>query len=104
MKDPFAGGRIGLDTRRVKDFGGEVATEEAPSGAIRGGGDVLLVAVEDLTSGGSGWSIGKDGTILDQGLVGQKAVGDEDCEAGTYVERDDGTVLGVKVAEDGLQL
>ena len=65
VKDPFAGSRVGLDSRRVEDFGSEVAAEETPGGAIGRGGDVVLVAVDDLIGGEGDGAIGEDGAGLD---------------------------------------
>lgn len=71
MQDPSAGARIGLDPRRVEDFGGQVAAEETPFGAIGGGTDVMLVT-GDYLIGEEGWrAVGEDGAVLYQSFVGK---------------------------------
>lgn len=103
FQGPFAGTRIGLDPRRVEDFGCEVAAEEAPGGAVDGGVDVVLITAENLIGGEGWWAVGKDGTVLDQGLVGKGTIPNEDSWAAADMEGDDGTVLVMEVSEDGLE-
>ncbi|GMN44138.1 hypothetical protein TIFTF001_013336 [Ficus carica] len=104
LEDPAAGAGEGLDAGRVEDLGGEVAAEETPGGAVGGGADVVLVAGGDAVGGEGGGTGGEDGAVLDQGLVGERVVGDENGGAVEDAEGDDGAVLGVEVAKDGLHL
>lgn len=69
---------VGLDARRVEDFGSEVAAENTPGGAVGGRADVVLIAAYDSTSGESGRTVGEECAVMDQGLVGQGVIGDED--------------------------
>ena len=85
----------------MEDFRSEVATEEAPRCPVLGGAYGMLVAVDDFNGRESGWAVGVDGTVLDQGLVGENLVSDEDGKViGTDMESDDRTVLGMEVVED----
>lgn len=61
MQDPLAEARKGGEARGVEHVGGEVAAEDAPRGAVRGGADVKLLM------GGEGFvgAVGEDGTVLD---------------------------------------
>ena len=88
----------------MKDLRDEIAAKEAPRGAVEGGVDVVLVARDELADEGGGWAVGKDGTVLDEGLVGQGVVGDEDEGPEADAEGDDGSVLGMVFAENGLHL
>ncbi|KAM2730669.1 hypothetical protein FF1_001998 [Malus domestica] len=65
IENPFAGVAVGFDAGRVKDFGGEVAAEEAPSGAVDGGADVVLVAGDVLVGGQGRGAVGEHGAVLD---------------------------------------
>lgn len=77
-EDPLATGGEKTDLGGVEYLGGEVAAEEAPKGAVAGGGDVVLVAVEEAC-GGEGWgAIGEGGAVLDEGFVDEGTAGDED--------------------------
>lgn len=100
FKNPFAGVLVGFHTRGVEDLCGEITAEEPPRCAVRSGADVMLVAADDFVCGKRAWSVSKDGAVLDQGLVGQRAIGDKDSRARADIERDDGAKLGVKVSED----
>lgn len=64
----------------------------------------MLIAGDNLTGGEGWWAVGKDGAVLDQGLVGKETTADKDGRSGPDMEGDDGPVLGMEVAEDGLEL
>lgn len=85
----------------MEDLGSEVSAEEAPGGAVRGGADAMLVAVEDFGCGKSLWAVGGDSAVLDKGSVGQGVACDEYGGARADSESDDGTVLDFQVLEDG---
>lgn len=103
LKDPGAAVGIELDAGGVEDLGDEVAAEQAPEGAVGGAGDDV-VAAEETEGGESGEAVGEGGSMLDEGSVGEGAVGDEDGGAGAYAEGDNWAILTVKLPEDGLHL
>ena len=88
----------------VEHLGGEVSAEDTPRGAVGGGADIALVAGEDFGGGESLGAVGEDGTILDEGLVGEGAVGDEYGSLRSDADGDDGAELGVEVSENRLEL
>jgi len=49
----------------VEHLRGEIAAEGAPRGAVGGGADAVLVAVEDFTGGEAFGAVGEKGTVLD---------------------------------------
>ena len=51
IQNPLASFSVGTDTGRMKDFGSEIAAEEAPEWAVRSAVDVVLVARDDLGHG-----------------------------------------------------
>lgn len=103
-KDPLAGRGEELDAGAMESLGHEVATEQAPKGAVRSRGDVVLVAAEETGSRERSGAVGEGGAVLDEGLVGEAAVGDEDGGAGADAEGDNGAIAGVEVAEEGLDV
>ena len=103
MDDPLADFGEGLDTGGVEHLGGEVAAEGAPRGTVGGGADVVLVAGYDFADGEGFGAVGEEGAVLDEGLVGQGAVGDKDGAVGADAESDDGAVFGVEGSEDWLE-
>ena len=88
----------------MEDLRDEIAAEESPRGAVEGSADVVLISGDDLVDEGGGWAVCKDCTVLDEGLVGQCVVGDKDEGIEADAEGDDGSVLGVVFAENGLHL
>ncbi|KAH7853737.1 hypothetical protein Vadar_006111 [Vaccinium darrowii] len=69
-QDPLAGGGVGLDAGGVEDLRCQVTAEEAPSWAVCGRTDVVLVAAEDFVSTEGLGPVGEDGAVLNEGLVG----------------------------------
>ena len=104
MEDPLADCAEGLDAGGVKHLGGEVAAEGAPRGAVGGRADVVLIAGEDLADGESGGAVGEEGALVDEGVVGEGAVGDEDGRAKADAEGQDGAVFGPEAHQDWLHL
>ncbi|KAK3015742.1 hypothetical protein RJ639_007869 [Escallonia herrerae] len=100
MEDPAAGMGVGLDPGRMEDLGGEVTAEEAPGGAVGGGADVALVAVEDSGGGGGPGTVGEDGAVLDEGTVGDGVAGNKDGRARANRKSDEGAVLEPETPED----
>ena len=88
----------------MEDFRDEIAAKEVPRGVVEGGANVVLVARDELADEEGGWTICKDGTVQDEGLVGQGMVGDEDEGLEADTEGNDGSVLGMVFAEKGLHL
>lgn len=101
LQAPAAGVGVESQARRVEDTGDEVAAEEVPVGAVEGGEDGDVVAVEDLGGGGGGRAVGEGGAVVDEGLVGEGVAGDEDDGAGAEVEGEDGAVVGVEIVNQG---
>lgn len=87
----------------MQNLRSEIATKEAPGGAIVGRVDVVLVAASDFGDGGRWGSVGESGAVLDEGLVSEGAIGDEDDGGRAYFESDDGAQLGVERAYVGFQ-
>lgn len=85
----------------MENLGSEVAAEKAPGGAVRGGADVMLVAVEDFGGGKRFWAVGEDSAVLDKGSVGQGVTCDENGGARPDSESDEGAVLGFQALKDG---
>lgn len=57
----------------------------------------MLVAADD-PSGGKGLGAAReDGAVLNEGLVGERTIGDEYSRTRADRESEDGTVLGTKV-------
>lgn len=88
----------------MEDLGGEVAAEEAPSRAIDRGADVMLITAKNSVGGQGLGAISENGTILDQGPVGEGVGGDEDGRTRADLEGDNGSILGVEVSEDWFKL
>ncbi|KAM1197438.1 hypothetical protein ACFX2I_009024 [Malus domestica] len=99
VENQFTGVAIRFDAERVEDFRGVVAMEEVPNGTVNGEVDVVLVAAHVLVGGQGRWTINEHGAVLDEGLVGERAVGDEDDGSRADVEGDDGPVLDLEVAD-----
>lgn len=92
-----------FQARRVEDFRDEVTAEEVPIGAVEGGEDGDMVAVENFGGGGGRGAVGKGGAVVKESLVGEGMAGDEDDRARGEVEGEDGAVLkmeGVKEREE----
>lgn len=104
MQDPLPGAPEGLNPCVVEHLGGEIAAEQAPCGAVEGGGYAVLITVGDLTGGERLGAVGEDGAVLDQGFVGEGSIGYIHGRTGADRESDDGTMLGVKASENGLEL
>lgn len=104
IQNPLASSIIGLNPRRMKDLESEIATEEAPEWAVRGGADVVLVAGDDLAHGWSRWTVGEESTVLEEGFVSNRAVGDKDGGAVGDAEGDDGAIFGGETAEERFNL
>ena len=104
VEDPVANPGEGLDAGVVEHLGGEVAAEDAPRGAVGGGADVVLVAGDDFRCGESLGAVGEEGAVLDEGLVGEGAVGDEYGALRSDADGDDGAELGVEGSEKWLEL
>lgn len=49
----------------MEDLGSEIAAEETPEWAVRGGADVVLVGSDDLAQGRCRWTVGEEGTVLE---------------------------------------
>ncbi|URE21123.1 hypothetical protein MUK42_11134, partial [Musa troglodytarum] len=103
-EDPRTGASVELDAGVMEDLRGEVAAEEAPDGAIGGGGDVVLAHAEEADGRQRGGSVGEGSAVLDERLVGDGAVRDEDGGAGADAKRDDGTVPSVELPQDVLDV
>jgi hypothetical protein len=80
----------------MEDFRCEVPAKEAPSRAISGGVDVVMVTTCNFGDGCRFGTIRKIRAVLDQGLVSKGAIGDEYGGVGADVEGDDGAELGVE--------
>lgn len=104
VEDPHADSGEGFNAGVVENLGGEVATDGAPRGAVGGGADVALVAGDDFGGGEGFGAVGENGTVLNEGGVGEGAVADEDCRARPDVESDDWTVFGVECSENGFEV
>ena len=104
VEDPVADLRKGLDAGVVEHLGGKVAAESAPGGAVGGGANVVLVGGYDFGGGESLGAIGEKRAILDEGLVGEKAIAYEDDGSGSNVESENGTVFGVEGSENWFDL
>lgn len=61
----------------------------------------MLVATNNLAGGESRRTVTEERAVLDQGLVGERAIGDEDGGPRADTESDNGAEFGVEVAEDG---
>ena len=48
--------------------------------------------------------LGKDGTVLDESFVSDRAVGNVDSRAESKVEGDYGSVLGMEFGENGFEV
>lgn len=88
----------------MENLGSEVSAEKAPGGAVTGGADVMLVAVEDFGGGKRFWAVGEDSAVLDKGSVGQGVACDEYGGARPDCERDEGAVLGFQSLKDGFYI
>lgn len=77
-EDPTAPGGEKSDLGRVEDFGGKVATEEAPVVSVRGRGDGRYAGIKEAAVGRWWRAGGEGGAELDERFVGESAVGDED--------------------------
>ncbi|KAG5559079.1 hypothetical protein RHGRI_008857 [Rhododendron griersonianum] len=97
----MAGRGVGFDAGGVEDLRGQVAAEETPGGSVGGGADTVLVAGGDLAGGEGLGAVGKDGAILDEGLVGQGGGADEDGRAGPDTEGEDWAVFRPEGTEGG---
>ena len=104
VEDPVADPGEGLEAGVVEHLGGEVAAEGAPGGAIGGGANVVLVGGYDFCGGEGLGAIGEKRTILDEGLVGEKAVAYEDDGSCSNVESENGTVFSVEGSENWFDL
>ena len=80
---------------RVENLGHEVAAEETPGRAIGARTDVSLVTIHDSTGRTRLRTVGENGSVLHQGLVGEGVLGDEDGRARADSESEDWAVLGV---------
>ncbi|KAK2641381.1 hypothetical protein Ddye_023144 [Dipteronia dyeriana] len=96
LQYPVASMRVRLHPRRMEDFRCEVSAKEAPSRAICGGVDVVLVTNDNFGDASRFGTVSKRSAVLDQGLVSERAIGDEYGGVGADVEGDDGAELGVK--------
>lgn len=99
IQNPLASRGIRAKTGRMEDLGSDIAAEESPEWAVRGGVDAVLVAGEDFGQGRRRWAVGEERAVLVEGFVGNSAVGDEDGFARAYADGDDGAVFGDGVAE-----
>ena len=88
----------------MEDLGSEIAAEEAPEWAVRGGVDAVLVAGEDFDQRRNWRAVGEESAVLEEGVVGNGAVGYEDGDARANAEGDDGAVFGDGGAEVRLHL
>jgi len=104
VEDPVADPREGLGAGVVKHLGGEIAAEDAPRGPVGGGADVVLVAGDDFRCGESLGAVGEEGTVLDEGSVGEGAVGDEYGTLRSDADGDNRAELGVEGSENWLEL
>ena len=80
---------------RVENLGREIAAEETPGRAIGARIDVSLVTAHDSTGRKRRRTVGENGSVLHQGLVGEGVLGDEDGRARADSESEDWAVLGV---------
>ena len=64
----------------------------------------MLVAEEDFGQRRRWWAVGEESAVLEEGVVGNGAVGYEDGDARANAEGDDGAVFGDGGAEVRLQL
>ncbi|CAN1235966.1 hypothetical protein LINGRAPRIM_LOCUS1616 [Linum grandiflorum] len=104
VEDRGARSGEGPDAGRMEKLGGEVAAEEPPGEAVGGGADVMLVGRNDLGDRGSRGSIGKDGTVLDESLVGKGVGCYEDGWAREDPDGENGVVFVKETAEAGFQV
>lgn len=63
----------------------------------------MLVTVDDPGGRGGLGAVREDGAVLNEGLVGERAIGDEYSNTGTNRESDHGAILGVKSSKNGFE-
>lgn len=88
----------------MKHLGGEVTTEGPPGGTIRSGTDIMLVTGDKFSGGECFGTIGEDGGVMNESMVGDITVGDENGGSRTDSESDDGTVFVVEGFEIRFEL
>lgn len=76
---------------------GDVSTKETPVWTVGSRADVVLVAVDDMTSGEFLRAVRKNGTELDELFVGEGVIGNENGGCGADCKGDDGAILDFEV-------
>lgn len=61
----------------VKHLRSEVTAESAPRGTIRSRADVMLVAGHEFPGRERFGAIGKEGAVLNKGMMSERSIGDE---------------------------
>jgi len=92
------------DAATMQRLRGEVAADEAPVRAIRGGVDVAAAGAEQALRLDDRRAVGEGGASVDERAVRQAAVGDEDVRGEEEAERDDGAVPRVQLPEERAQV
>lgn len=84
----------------MEHLGSEVTTEHPPCGTVQTEADDVLITGCDLTGGVGGGTRREDGAVLDEGLVGERSIGDENGRTRADGKSDDGTILGMETSKD----